>query len=167
MFSDTISSYTYGEPLGFLAQDGWEKNYREAMDAFLHTMYIFRFFTPLRHLVAIAPYIQGLMPTHMANLFRMLTETLPYHICRATEGEAKTQGRIFADLLDSSLPDEEKTIFRLSGEGFSLATAGTETTAVSINECPPPPSPFAGIPVGTPDLLTCVPVVDAIRAHWD
>lgn len=131
--SDTISNYAYGEPLGFLAQEGWDKNYKAALNAFMHTMYFFRFFTPLRHLVHIAPYVQGIMPAHMANLFKELTETLPYHIRRATQGDAKTQGRIFADLLDSpSLPDSEKTIFRLSGEGFSLTGAGTETTAVSL-----------------------------------
>lgn len=133
---DTISNYAYGEPLGFLAQDGWEKNYKAALNAFLQTMYMFRFFTPLRHLVVVAPFTMNIMPTHMANLFRELTETLPYHIRRATEGEAKTQGRIFADLLDSNLPDEEKTIYRLSGEGFSLTGAGTETTAVSLNSFP-------------------------------
>ncbi|KAI0178062.1 putative cytochrome P450 [Pestalotiopsis sp. NC0098] len=131
--SDTISNYAYGEPLGFLAQDGWEKNYKAALNAFLQTMYMFRFFTPLRHLVVVAPFTMNIMPTHMANLFRELTETLPYHIRRATEGEAKTQGRIFADLLDSNLPDEEKTIYRLSGEGFSLTGAGTETTANTLS----------------------------------
>lgn len=130
--SDTISNYAYGEPLGFLAQDGWDRNYKAALNAFLHTMFFFCYFTPLRHLVHIVPYVQGVMPAHMANLFKELTETLPYHIRRATEGDAKTQGRIFADLLDSPLlPDSEKTIFRLSGEGFSLTGAGTETTAVS------------------------------------
>jgi hypothetical protein len=39
---------------------------------------------------------------------------------------------IFTALLDSSLPEQEKTDLRLGGEGFSMIAAGTETTAVSI-----------------------------------
>lgn len=39
---------------------------------------------------------------------------------------------IFTAILDSSLPESEKTDYRLAGEGFSMISAGTETTAVSI-----------------------------------
>ncbi|KAH9909788.1 hypothetical protein F4778DRAFT_775702 [Xylariomycetidae sp. FL2044] len=69
------------------------------------------------------------MPTHIANLFKEMTKTLPYHLSRATQGEVKTQGRIFADLLDSDLLESEKAIYCLSGEGFSLTSTGTEMMA--------------------------------------
>ena len=64
----------------------------------------------------------------MGNLFKELTVKMPRYVREATQG--KTQGRVFSHLIESDMPDSEKTIYRLSGEGFSFITAGMETTAV-------------------------------------
>jgi hypothetical protein len=65
----------------------------------------------------------------MGSLFKELTVKMPRYVREATQGE--TQGRVFSHLIESDMPDSEKTIFRLSGEGFSFISAGMETTAVS------------------------------------
>lgn len=64
-----------------------------------------------------------------------MLETLPSHVCRAIDGDPTAEGRIFAQLLESTLPESEKTLDRLSMEAFSLTGAGTETTAVGAISC--------------------------------
>jgi hypothetical protein len=39
---------------------------------------------------------------------------------------------IFIDILESDLPDDEKTVPRLGAEATTMISAGTETTAWSI-----------------------------------
>lgn len=117
--------------MGFVAQDGWDKDFKVALEAFTQSIYILRFVPALRRLADIGPYMQDYMPEHMGNLFKEQTVAMPRRIRKAVEGHAHSKGRVFADLLDSNLPDSEKTEYRLSGEGFSFTTAGTETTAVS------------------------------------
>lgn len=129
--ADTISKYCFGEAMGFVASDDWNKGFKTALEAFTQSIYLLRFAPVLRNFVAIAPYIQDYMPEHLGNLFKELTQTMPRHIEKAKQNQEQTKGRIFADLLSSNLPDSEKTVFRLSGEGFSFTTAGTETSAVS------------------------------------
>lgn len=126
---DTISQYAYGKPFGLLDQDGWLPNLKPALEAISRTQYLFRFVPVLSHLVAFAPYLGKFMGDDVAGLMKYMHETIPDLIIKAKRDPAK--GRIFTELLESSLPEEEKTLFRLSGEGFSLIGAGTESPAVS------------------------------------
>jgi HEAT repeat protein len=51
-------------------------------------------------------------------------------------GDVEARPSIFTDLLESDLPQSEKTVRRLAGEAAALIGAGTETTAWSnINLC--------------------------------
>lgn len=135
--ADVISKYCFGVSMGLIAQDSWNKGFKTALESFTQSIYLLRFVPQLRSLADVAPYIQDYLPEHMGNLFKELTVTMPRHIRKAVEGHAYSKGRIFADLLDSNLPDSEKTEYRLSGEGFSFTTAGTETTAVSFHHVLP------------------------------
>ena len=45
------------------------------------------------------------------------------------EDQSNSQITIFHTLLDSSLPDSEKTVDRLADEGFVMIVAGSETTS--------------------------------------
>ncbi|KAI1861411.1 uncharacterized protein JN550_010791 [Neoarthrinium moseri] len=128
--ADTISQYAYGRPLGFLAQEDWLPNFKAAFDSFTSSSYFFRFFPPARNLVHLAPYLAKYGSAEVKLLMTEMTETIPGHIIRVAKDRG--HGRIFSDLLDSSLPEEEKSIYRLSGEGFSLKAAGTETTATTL-----------------------------------
>lgn len=137
--SDVIWQYSFGESHGFVAQkDGWANDHKKALVAFTQSIYLLRFAPATRSLAAVAPYIQDLMPKHMGTFFKDLTVRMPLHIRKAAEekaaddGSGNRKGRIFADLLDSDLPESEKSIERLSGEGFSFTTAGTETTAATL-----------------------------------
>lgn len=96
-------------------------------------------YVPLaRKLVTLAPLVADYMGEDVRNVMRQLNEVIPNHIRRTLaadkgqkDGSSSASGRVFSDMINSpALPDEEKTIYRLSGEGFNLLSAGTETTAV-------------------------------------
>lgn len=76
---------------------------------------------------AIGPYLGS----DIAFMVGSMTKTIPNHIIRAQQQKSVSSPRIFTEIMNSPIPEEEKTIYRLSGEGWSLVTAGSETTAVS------------------------------------
>ncbi|KAI1075379.1 putative cytochrome P450 [Whalleya microplaca] len=128
--ADTISQYAYGEPLGFLAQPAWTPNLKKAFEALASSSYLFKFLPVARMLIHLAPSLARYMPGDVSVLTKEMTENIPGHINRAIQG--RSVGRIFSGLIDSPLPDSEKTLYRLSGEGISLMLGGTETTAWTL-----------------------------------
>lgn len=105
------------------------------MSAFLNTAYLFRFFPPLRSLVHGAPFFAPYASGDIGTLMKEMYINTPARIRQARKdheaGVVRDRPSVFTDILASSLPEQEKTDYRLSGEGFSLTGAGTETTAVS------------------------------------
>ena len=110
-------------------QDGWTPNFKAAYESFAQTVYMFRFLPFQRKSVSLTPYLSDYMGDDIARWMKQMNVIIPGYIRKAQQD--RTKGRIFSELLDSSLPDSEKTIFRLSGEGISVMSAGSETTAVS------------------------------------
>ncbi|KAK7732416.1 hypothetical protein SLS63_005094 [Diaporthe eres] len=129
--ADIISQYAFGEPMGFTDQEGWTPNFGSWVKSFFNSAYMMRHVAPARAAVAVAPYFANYMGDDMKNLMHQLQVVIPGHIQKAIDN--KENGRIFADLMaNDQMPDEEKTIYRLSGEGFNILLAGTETTAASL-----------------------------------
>ncbi|CAN8099684.1 unnamed protein product [Discula destructiva] len=129
--ADIISQYAFGEPMGFIGQVGWEPNFSSWVKSFLNNAYLLRHVAPVRAAVAVAPLFANYMGEDMRNIMNHLQVIIPGYIEKALAD--RKDRRIFADLIESEqLPDEEKTAFRLSGEGFTLLSAGTETTAASL-----------------------------------
>lgn len=118
-------------------QKNWEPNFREPLNAVLATIFLFRFFPPLKVLVDIAPLFAKWVREDIRKMLEESSEKMPARIRKARQNykAGKTQDRpsIFATILDSNLPNVEKTDHRLGGEGFSMISAGTETTAVSFS----------------------------------
>lgn len=128
--ADIISQYCFGEPMGFIAQEGWKPNFSSWVKSFFDSAYMVRHIAPVRAATAAAPAFAKYMGDDMKQLMEQLQVVIPGHIQHALDD--KESGRIFADLIQNeSLPESEKTVYRLSGEGFNLLAAGTETTAVS------------------------------------
>ncbi|KAJ4865711.1 cytochrome p450 domain-containing protein [Trichoderma breve] len=134
--SDVISGYCFGEPFGFISQETWYPNFREPLGAILGTTYVFRFFPPLKILTNIAPLFAKYMREDIAKMLAESNERMPARVRKAKQehesGKVQDRASIFAAILGSSLPDEEKTDYRLGGEGFSMISAGTETTAWTL-----------------------------------
>ncbi|KAK7923443.1 cytochrome P450 [Apiospora marii] len=104
------------------------------MDGFMGSMYLFRFSPQFSVLVPLATAFADYLPPKLAILFRELKETIPAHIKRATENRQAGTMTIFSELLDSDLPESEKTVFRFTGDDFSLTAGGTETTAMVLTK---------------------------------
>ena len=76
---------------------------------------------------ALGPYLGP----DIAYMVKSMNETIPNHVVKAQQDKGPETRRVFAEIMDAPIPDEHKTIYRLSGEGWSLVAAGSETTAVS------------------------------------
>lgn len=146
--ADVISGYSFGEPLGLLAQDGWEPNWRQALYANLGVTYPFKFLPFLRRLVVLGEFLarRGWMGPNVGLLVNTLQVLLPQMISKARmdagaaaaaadngSGGARGGGGLFADILSSeALPESEKAMPRMAGEGMILLNAGTETTSWTL-----------------------------------
>lgn len=133
--SDVISGYSFGEPLGYLDRDGWEPNWREATYAFLNTTFVFRFVPLSRNLAAAAGAAarRGWMGPDVQLLMETLAVRLPAMVEGARRGAGGAGGAVFADMLESeTLPEAEKAVPRLAGEGMALMNAGTDTTGWAL-----------------------------------
>ncbi|ETS81109.1 hypothetical protein PFICI_06111 [Pestalotiopsis fici W106-1] len=135
--SDAIAEYAFGESFGFLAQETWEPNYRASLYAFLQTVYIFRFFPFLKHATLAASWLTKYMSEDMALLIKTLHIDIPAQV-KSTKEDYKAhtihdRPTVFGSLLDSDMPEHEKSIVRLSDEASAVLGAGTETTSWTVS----------------------------------
>lgn len=128
--ADVISQYAFGEPMGFIAQEGWEPNLATWAKSFFKSAYMMRHNALGRKMAQVLPLMADYLGEDVKAVMRQMTVVIPGYIEAALRDP--DNGRVFADLMESkSLPEEEKSMYRLSGEGFNFLLAGTETTAVS------------------------------------
>lgn len=129
--ADIISQYAFGEPMGFIAQDGWEPNFATWVKSFFNSAYMMRHNVLGRKMAQVLPMLSDYMGEDIRNVMKVMNVDIPGYIKAALSDP--DNGRLFAELQDSKiLPPEEKTMYRLSGEGFVLLMAGTETTAAVL-----------------------------------
>lgn len=137
--ADIISQYAFGEPMGFLSKDGWEPNFASMVKPFLRNAYIMRYNALARRLADVLPWLADYMGEDIKAVTRHMNVIIPGYINEALDNPEN--GRVFADLVQSkTLPESDKSMYRLSGEGSVFLLAGTETTAVwchySFSEIP-------------------------------
>lgn len=138
--SDVISGYSFGEPLGLLMQDGWEPNWRQATYAFLDTTFMFRYFPIMKRLTVVGNFFarRGWLGPDVAMLTKAMFERLPGLIGKTWSDHAagiqRERDALYLDMLESKvLPEGEKTMMRMAGEGMALMNAGTETTSWTLS----------------------------------
>jgi hypothetical protein len=77
----------------------------------------------------VLPLLADYMGEDIKAVMHQMNVVIPQYIQAALDHPEN--GRVFTDLMESkSLPESEKSMYRLSGEGFNFLLAGTETTAV-------------------------------------
>ncbi|RAH76615.1 putative cytochrome P450 [Aspergillus japonicus CBS 114.51] len=134
--ADVISGYCFGESFGFVEQEGWEPNFRDAVVGLLETIFLFRFIPVTKLLVPLVPFLWRWLPRSLQVYMDESTEKMPARVRQARQefetGTIPSRPTIFHALLTSSLPEAERTDYRLTGDGLSLNTAGTETTAWTL-----------------------------------
>ncbi|KAL6229443.1 hypothetical protein BDW75DRAFT_245730 [Aspergillus navahoensis] len=137
--ADVITEYCFGQSLGLIGKDNFGKEWIEVVNAP----------SELGHLVKQCPWIlvacrwapralvRALMPG-VALLYQiqeiMSAQIQPLVDRAATTAEDKAARplTVFDSLLSSTLPQNEKTVGRLRGEGQTLIGAGTLTTGNAL-----------------------------------
>lgn len=102
----------------------------------MEAAYMFRYFPVTRGLIHVAPYLAKYMSGDIALLMKEYYVDAPARIRKAEEdhrnGVVRKSRTVYDGIFDSSLPESEKSIYRLSGEGSTVLGAGTETTAWTL-----------------------------------
>lgn len=131
--ADVISQYAFGEPMGFIAQEGWEPNFATWVKSFFKSAYMMRHNALGRKMAQVMPLMADYLGEDIKSVMRQMNIVIPGYIEQALK--TPENGRVFADLVESKSGPEnetlEETTYRLNGEGFNFLLAGTETTAVS------------------------------------
>jgi cytochrome P450 len=129
--ADIISQYAFGESMGFIAQEGWEPNLATWVKSFFQSAYMMRHNVLARKMAQFLPFLSDYLGEDIKAVMRQMNVVIPGYIKAALKNP--DGGRVFADIMESkTMPESEKSMYRLSGEGFNFLLAGTETTAVSL-----------------------------------
>lgn len=135
--TDAISSYSFGEPFGFLDQKGWFPNFREPTASILRPVFVFRFFPWTKASAGLGKVFVEYLPKDIALLVRTLQIDLPARVLRAKAemdaGITYDRPTIFASLLRSDLDILDKEPQRLADEAAAVIGAGTETTSWALS----------------------------------
>jgi cytochrome P450 len=133
---DIITHYAYGESYNYLAEDDFKVEWKETVVGGSANGVLLRQFpwalpvlkgTPLSILKWANPKAAALVSWQ--HMIRRQVEAI---LENSRQGK-KATGTIFQAVLDSDLPDEEKTADRLQDEGQTLVGAGSETTAKTLS----------------------------------
>jgi cytochrome P450 len=129
--ADAISQYAFGEPFGFLDKPDFDESYKPAFESLVATTHYFRHMPILRNLVMLLPTLGPYLGRDIAFMVKSMNEIIPGYITKAQQQQSHEK-RVFAEIMDAPIPDEHKSLYRLSGEGWSMVAAGSETTAAAL-----------------------------------
>ncbi|KAK7724451.1 hypothetical protein SLS63_008708 [Diaporthe eres] len=132
--SDVIATYAFGQSFGFLERADLGRPYFEGVNLFFGMTHIFGHFTWF------ADLLQSL-PAWAVNMFvpslRELWSKQSWWLERVREirnspNPERIKSTIFEGILNSSLPEEDKTDARLAAESQLIVFAGEGTTAYTL-----------------------------------
>lgn len=129
--ADIMGQYAFGEAPGFVEQEGWTPNWSDQAGAFLSSLLVLKFVTPLRWMITLVPQLSRWMAPLLRELLVVSPERVRAAMRDVAAGNEKSRSSVLSSILESDLPQSEKAHGRLGGEAFSLITGGTDTTAVS------------------------------------
>lgn len=128
----------FGEPFGFVEQQpGFQPNLKRASYAVFTTYFVFRWIQPFQPLKWLFSYggswLARFMPEEVAQFQHLNDVEFPRKFQQAkAEHEAgiiKQRQTVLDVLVESDLPEQEKTAERITGEYVAILLAGTETTS--------------------------------------
>jgi hypothetical protein len=130
--ADIITYYSYGKLWGFLEDENFRSDIRQAsseLSAMVHLNRFFPFLAPM--LMMIPVWLIGLVSPGKGRLLKFQRSILDttIHSSQASEKESGKSTRTIAHRLgDPALPVEERSIARQEEESLIVLAAGTETT---------------------------------------
>lgn len=148
---DAISQYCFGEPvgeldhvvtrfaqgnsnqylIGFLDRPDFQQNYKHASQVYISTFHLFRHIPVFRHLTSLMPFIRSYLGPNLTYMVKLVKEIIPSYVTKAQQQKSVDNPRIFTHIMNSPIPDNQKTMYRLSGEGIGLVLAGSDNNTVS------------------------------------
>ncbi|KAI1137896.1 cytochrome P450 [Hypoxylon sp. FL0543] len=135
--SDVISDYCFGESFGFLTREAWVPNFRGPLYSILQTTFLFRFFPFLSPIIIASTWFLKYLPEDVALLIRTMNIDIPNQIKKTKSdmdaGIVYERQTIFGELLNSDLPQQEKSVARLTREATSVLGGGTETLSWTLS----------------------------------
>ena len=131
---DVICQYSFGLCYDHLESPNFEENFHDAfmaVCAFSNTVLQFPWILSLLNMLPDSVAEKMNPPLHMLLVLRRDLKGL---IGKIANGEVKKSERktVFSEVLDSDLPQHEKSLERLDDEALSVVGAGTETTAWAL-----------------------------------
>ncbi|KAL8835044.1 MAG: hypothetical protein Q9170_003472 [Blastenia crenularia] len=134
---DIITSYSFGRSSDYLSRADYNAPFFGAIYSFLQFGYWYMHIAWLGPLMEALPNkVSAIISPGLASLFKMedqwenqIREIKESKSYKDPANRAKT---VLHGMLDSDLPDAEKTAFRLRQEARTLVLAGTDTTATTL-----------------------------------
>ncbi|KAF4540590.1 Cytochrome p450 [Lasiodiplodia theobromae] len=157
---DVISSYAFGKPFGLVDAPDFGASWKKAIMASIEAGIVNRHFPWLGAVLTSLPDSVAVRISEPAAFFVQLQRKIRQQVDavmqrkRASDRSTGPSKTIFEEILESSLPPEEKTLDRLMDEGLILIGAGGETTAQTLA-------------VLTFNLLHNPPVLQKLRKELD
>ncbi|KAI8626385.1 cytochrome P450 [Xylariaceae sp. FL1651] len=132
--SDVITMYAFGDSFRFLDKADLGKPYFEATDLFFGLTHIFGHFTWFADLIQSLPIwaIAIFKPSLRELWSKQSWWTDKVREIRSSPNPERIKSTIFEGILNSTLPDEDKTDARLAAEAQLVVFAGEGTTAYTL-----------------------------------
>jgi cytochrome P450 len=134
--NDIIAHYCYGENYNCLGQDDFQVSFKDTLMTAVATGAFVRHFPWVSSIMSATPiWVVRLMSKNFAALLdweQIIKQQVRSLMQRRKSGKEIMERSIFQALLNSDLPEEEKSYTRLLDEGKSLMGAGSETTSWAL-----------------------------------
>jgi hypothetical protein len=134
--NDIIAHYCYGENYNCLGQDDFQVSFKDTLMTAVATGAFVRHFPWVASIMSATPiWVVRLMSKNFAALLdweQIIKQQVRSLMQRRKSGKEIMERSIFQALLNSDLPEEEKSYTRLLDEGKSLMGAGSETTSWAL-----------------------------------
>jgi cytochrome P450 len=137
--ADIIMQYCCGQSWGFLEDENFKNDFRNAVNEGVAYIHIFRFFPLLAPMLRLIPQrLLCQVQAGRASIYEL--QRWVYEQSIASVGPEQNQKKstrttcrtIFDALTDPAIPADERTLGRLQDEGLVILCAGTETTARAL-----------------------------------
>lgn len=133
---DIITAYAYGESYDYLSEDDYKLKWKHTIVNGVANGVMLRQFPwalPILNSIPL-PILHRLDPNAAALMeWGLVVKQKVEEMMERNRTGNKAEGTVFQTILDSDLPESEKSVERLKDEGQSLVGAGSETTARSLS----------------------------------
>ena len=130
--ADLISQYSWGVSSGFLEDEHFNNNIRQALNEISMFVHINRFFPVLSTALRAMPrWLLGRLRPGATAVLDM-QDVVAQQSTAQTKSMETSRKTIFDALSDPSVPPQERSPRRVEDEGLIVVVAGTETTARTL-----------------------------------